>query len=161
MKSKEGKIGFKVGIVLFLVVILLAAIAFTILINLKNKTNVAEIINQCEISCSGMSVYGYCDVQRTLIDPNLPNDELSKKASCDFFSTNGAYAKYGIENCPDIQPCDVAKQPDKTFITGLSGTWQTPDTQDNCPLQDGKEGKQRIPSDNSPLSNQICCYYKK
>jgi len=161
MKNKEGKINFKVGIVLFLVVIVLFAIVFVILVNLKNKTNVEDIINQCEMSCVGKSVYGFCDVQRTLIDPDLPNNQESVKASCDFFSTSGTYAKYGIEKCPEIQPCDAAKDTDQTCVTGLGGIWQTPDNQGNCPLQEGKTGKERTPSDNPIIAGQICCYYKK
>ena len=118
------------------------------------RSNAEDIKEQCNVACISNSVAGYCDLPRNLIASDLPNDLESKSGTCDFFSTSKEYLKYGINKCEKIKCHEVI---DQTCVTGIKGSWETPQADGSC-AQKGEFLRRKVtPSDNPPEPGMICC----
>lgn len=133
-------------IVLLVFVVLIVLIA-VILILKKEKIEPNPIDVQCEFACESSQRTSFCFVER------IVNDELT--TTCDELSKNSLYAEYNVETCPAIS-C-VVQEIDQTCVTGLGGTWEFPDAEGKCVQSGIKIIRQVTPSDQPPISGQICC----
>ncbi len=132
-----------------IVIILIIAIIAVVLILEQKEPEPNPIDVQCKFACDNNQRTAFCFVERTV------NNELT--ATCDELSTNPPYAEYNVETCPSIS-CEAQQgATDQTCITGLGGNWEFPDAQGNCPQTGIKIVRQVTPSDQPPVSGQICC----
>ncbi len=135
-------------LIVFVVLVVLVAV---ILILKKEKVEPNPIDVQCEFACESSQRTAFCFVER------IVNDELT--TTCDELSKNSLYAQYNVETCPAISCESTPQELDQTCVTGLNSTWVTPTTEDTCPPQENKFVRKRVPSDEPPVSGQICCFY--
>ena len=109
MNSKRGQ-GLSTNaivlIILAVVVLVILIIGFTMGWNKfapwLSSNNVDNIVNSCSIACSTDNTYEFCDLERTLKADDLPGEVNEMKATCEFFSTDADYSKYGISACSSI-----------------------------------------------------------
>ena len=59
------------------------------------SSNVDNVVNNCEASCSTQSVYDYCRVQRELKDA----EDQTIETTCAVFAGTPEFSKYGFSNC--------------------------------------------------------------
>jgi len=141
----NNKKSIRVIIIIFVLIVISVGI---ILILEKEKVEPNPIGVQCRVACENAQRTAFCFVERKV------NDELT--TTCDELSKNSLYAQYNVETCPAIS-CVVQEEADQTCITGLGGTWESPDAQGNCPQSGIKIVRELTPSDESPIQGQICC----
>ena len=140
----------KRGLLIALIVLgLLVVLVAVILILEKEKIKPNPIDVQCRFACENAQRTAFCFVERNV------NDELT--TTCDELSKNSLYAEYNVETCPAISCVVQDETTDQTCVTGLGGTWKSPDAQGNCPQTGITIVRQITPSDQPPISGQICC----
>lgn len=87
------------GIVILVVLILGFSLGFDRLAPfLGGGPNVDDVVSGCQIACNTNAQFAFCSQERELNDGT---NEVT--ATCDEFSDNEEYAKYGIESCSSIQ----------------------------------------------------------
>jgi hypothetical protein len=111
MKNKRGQ-GLSTNAIILLVLgvvilaILIAGFAAgwsKIVPWISPPNNVDTIVQACETSCLTSNVYDFCSFQRTLKADDLPDaDSKEVENTCQFFSTNEEYSKYGVQDCPGL-----------------------------------------------------------
>ena len=140
----------KRGLLIALIVLgLLVVLVAVILILEKEKVEPNPIDVQCRFACENAQRTAFCFVERKV------NDELT--TTCDELSKNSLYAEYNVETCPAISCVVQDEAIDQTCVTGLGGTWESPDAEGKCP-QSGEEIVRKLtPSDESLIQGQICC----
>lgn len=109
MINKRGdmSIGVLIALVLGIVILVVLLLGFTgvwktLLPWLNVDNNVNTIVNQCQVSCTTNDVYGYCNMQKTLISPDLAKEGV--KGNCTYFATDVGYTKYGVAQCAGLCP---------------------------------------------------------
>jgi len=136
-----------VGVIVIILVVI--AISVAVILILKKEAPAPNPIDvQCGFACENNQRTAFCFVEREV------NNELT--TTCDELSKNTLYTQYNVETCSAIS-CVVQQEADQTCITGLGGTWESPDTEGNCPQSGIKIVRQVTPSDNPPIQGQICC----
>ena len=106
---------------------------------------------QCAFLCETNQKDGFCD-QRIRVSDQI-------RTTCDELSKNSQYVSYNVQKCNSISCVISAQEADQTCVTGLNATWITPTAEEVCPAQEGKFARKRTPSDQPPITNQICCFY--
>jgi len=107
-KNRRGDVNWVlISLVLGVIVLVVLALGLTgawktFLPWLSIDNNVNTIVNQCQVSCTTSDVYGYCNMEKTLRSTDLPDKEA--KGTCNFFATDSAYVKYGVDPCPGLCP---------------------------------------------------------
>ncbi len=91
------------GLIILVVLIVGFVTGWSLFKNLINPTNVDNVINDCNLACTGGSQYSYCLAERTL---NVNEDNLNVKSSCAVFSSERTFAKYKIPTCSTVT-CDL------------------------------------------------------
>jgi hypothetical protein len=127
----------------------LIVISVAVILILKKEVKPNPIDVQCGFDCENAQRTAFCFVERKV------NDALT--TTCDELSKNSLYAQYNVETCPAISCVVQTEATDQTCITGLGGTWESPDTEGNCPQSGIKIIRQVTPSDNPLIQGQICC----
>jgi hypothetical protein len=133
------------------IIIILALIVISVAVILileKEEIEPNPIDVQCRFDCESNQRTAFCFVERKV------NDTLT--TTCDELSKNSLYSGYNVETCPAIS-CVVQEEADQTCVTGLGGTWESPDAEGNCPQSGIKIIRQVTPSDNPSIQGQICC----
>ncbi len=108
MLNKRGDVNWVlISLVLGVIVLVVLALGLTgawktFLPWLSIDNNVNTIVNQCQVSCTTGDVYGYCNMEKTLRSPDLPNKEV--KGNCTYFATETGYEKYGVAQCLGLCP---------------------------------------------------------
>lgn len=81
--------------------------------NFFQKSNVDDIVSQCDTSCSLNSKYDYCGAYKTLVD----SEKNKIKATCAIYAGEISMKDFGINSCPlvecDKKPCNQIKINDK------------------------------------------------
>ena len=100
-------------IALGLVVLVILILGFTMgWANLKGfiipSNNVERISQQCSVACNTDQEYTFCSETKTLKADDLPGDVNSVDNTCNYFATNLAYKKYGIDGCSGLCPTTPA-----------------------------------------------------
>ena len=104
-----------------IVVIILAVIVLVVLIfgftrgwdqilPWLSSSNIESVSNQCDVACNLQNSYDYCQKERELRADDLPTGEKTVEGTCEFFSSNQLYSKYGIKECEAIK-CEDLKVP--------------------------------------------------
>jgi len=146
---KKRNMGKKLVWTIIIILVLIAISVAVILILEKEKVEPNPIDVQCRLACENAQRTAFCFVERNV------NDELT--TTCDELSKNSLYVEYNIETCSAIS-CIVQQEAiDQTCITGLGGTWESPDAEGKCPQSGIKIIRQVTPSDEPPIQGQICC----
>jgi hypothetical protein len=146
--KKRGMDNKKLVWVIVIIFILIVISVGIILILKKEEIKPNPIDIQCGFDCENNQRTAFCFVERKV------NDTLT--TTCDELSKNSLYAQYNVETCPAIS-CVVQEEADQTCITGLGGTWESPDAEGKC-LQGGiKIVRKLTSSDEPPVPGQICC----
>jgi len=140
------KRGLLIALIVLVVLVVLVAV-FLILEKEKIEPNPIDI--QCRFACENAQRTAFCFVERNV------NDELT--TTCDELSKNSLYAEYNVETCSAISCVVQDEATDQTCITGLGGTWESPDAQGECPQTGIKIVRQITSSDEPPVQGQICC----
>ncbi|MCX6749743.1 MAG: hypothetical protein NTW17_03315 [Candidatus Pacearchaeota archaeon] len=140
----------KVLITLIIVVLLIVLCVVAYLYITKEKPD--PVSTQCTFACESGQKTSFC-----LVELKLKNDLT---ATCEELSKDSQYLEYKVQQCPSIS-CTVSAEEaahlaDQTCITGLGGKWETP-VNDKCPLTGEEMTWKLIPSDNPPITGQICC----
>lgn len=146
--KKRGMDNKKLVWVIVIIFILIVISVGIILILKKEEIKPNPIDVQCRFACENAQRTAFCFVEREV------NDELT--TTCDELSKNPLYAQYNVETCPAIS-CVVQEEADQTCVTGLGGTWESPDAEGNCPQSGIKIIRQVTPADEPSVSGQICC----
>ena len=136
----------RVIIIIFALIVISVAV---ILILEKKEPEPNPIDVQCKFACDNNQRTAFCFVERNV------NDELT--ATCDELSKNSLYAEYNVEACSAISCVAQTEGQDQTCVIGLGGSWEFPDAQGNCPQTGIKIVRQVTPSDQPPITGQICC----
>lgn len=93
-------------IILGIIVLVVLVLGFTIgwgkILPFFPSNNVENIKTMCNTACSTASKYDFCTLTRTLKASDLPSGVKEKIETCNFFSTNADYLKYGIETCSSV-----------------------------------------------------------
>jgi hypothetical protein len=131
-----------------IIIFVLIVISVAVILILKKEVKPNPIDVQCRTACENAQRTAFCFVERKV------NNALT--TTCDELSKNSLYVQYNVETCPAIS-CVVQQEADQTCITGLGGTWESPDTEGNCPQSGIKIIRQVTPSDNPLIQGQICC----
>ncbi len=131
-----------------IIIFALIVISVAVILILKKEVEPNPIDIQCSFACENNQRTAFCFVERKV------NDELT--TTCDELSKNSLYAQYNVETCPAIS-CVVQEEADQTCVTGLGGTWESPDAEGNCPQSGIKIVRKLTPSDEPPIQGQICC----
>ena len=135
----------RVIIIIFVLIVILVGVI--LILDKEEKPNPIDV--QCRFACESSQRTAFCFVERNV------NDELT--TTCDELSKNSLYTEYNVETCPAISCVVQQEEADQTCITGLGGTWESPDAEGKC-LQSGiKIIRQVTPSDEPPVQGQICC----
>ncbi|MEK6884044.1 MAG: hypothetical protein AABY22_30725 [Nanoarchaeota archaeon] len=107
-KDKRGQ-GLSINAIILIVlgvivlVVLIAGFAFgwgNLRDSLFSSNNVDKVVTACETACSLDNKYDYCTQERELKASDLP--EKKATGTCDMFSTDAAYDKYGIKDCSGL-----------------------------------------------------------
>ena len=70
---------------------------------IKPANNVNTIADACDTACITSKTYDFCGYNRILKADDLPDVNMKEIAgTCQFFSTEQAYEKYGIKPCPGL-----------------------------------------------------------
>jgi hypothetical protein len=146
--KKRGMGNKKLVWVIVIIFILIIISVGIILILKKEKIKPNPIDVQCGFACENNQRTAFCFVDREV------NNELT--TTCDELSKNSLYAQYNVETCPAIS-CIVQEEADQTCVTGLGGTWKSPDAEGECPQSGIKIVRKITSSDESPIQGQICC----
>ena len=140
----------KRGLLIALIVLVLIAILVAVILILeKEKVEPNPIDVQCRFACENAQRTAFCFVERKV------NDELT--TTCDELSKNNLYTEYNVETCPAISCVVQDEAIDQTCVTGLGGTWESLDAQGNCPQSGITIVREVTPSNQPPISGQICC----
>ena len=133
-------------IIIFVLIVISVAV---ILILKKEKIEPNPIDVQCRFACESSQRISFCVVERKVTDELI--------TTCDELSKNSLYTQYNVEICPTISCVIQQEEANQTCITGLGGTWESPDTEGKCP-QGGEEIVRKLTSsDGPPVQGQICC----
>jgi hypothetical protein len=146
--KKRGMDNKKLVWIIVIIFILIVISVGIILILKKEEIKPNPIDVQCRFACENAQRTAFCFVEREV------NDELT--TTCDELSKNSLYAQYNVETCPAIS-CVVQEEVDQTCVTGLGGTWESPDAEGNCPQSGIKIVRQVTPSDEPLAQGQVCC----
>ncbi len=144
-KRDMSKKLIRVIIIIFILIIISVAVIL-ILEKKEEKPNPIDV--QCRFACESSQRTAFCFVERKV------NDELT--TTCDELSKNSLYTQYNVETCSAIS-CVVQQEADQTCVTGLGGTWESPDAEGNCPQSGIKIVRQVTPSDEPLAQGQVCC----
>ena len=132
-----------------IILVVVAIFVAVILILEKEKVEANPVDVQCRLACENNQRTAFCFVERTV------NDELT--TTCDALSKNSLYLEYNVDTCPAISCVVQDEGVDQTCVTGLGGTWESPVSGGGCPQTGIKIIRQITPSDQPPISGQICC----
>lgn len=136
-------------ILIFLLVVVAIAVLILTFIP-KTKSN-AQKPSSLRDLCAG-----FCETnQRTAFCFVAVNVNENLKKTCDELSSNQEYLKYNVKKCENIScaPLEI----DQTCVSGLGGSWETPEIGGSCPQSGDKIIFKVKSSDNSPIAGQICC----
>jgi len=108
--NKRGDVNWVlISLVLGVIVLVVLALGMTgawktFLPWLSVDNNVDTVVNQCQVACTTNSVYGYCNLERTLKSPDLVKEGV--KGTCQFFATETDYTQFGITPCSGLCPTE-------------------------------------------------------
>jgi hypothetical protein len=104
--STNAIIMIVIGVIVLVVLVLGFTIGWNKLLPFVSSNNVQGIVTGCSTACSTNNNYDYCTLPRILKADDLPVEngvKLKEKAgTCNFFSSNADYVKYGIDACSTI-----------------------------------------------------------
>ncbi len=138
----------KLAWIIIVILVLIVVIVGIVLILDKEGEEPNPIDVQCSFACESGQRTSFCVVERKVTDELI--------TTCDELSKNSLYTEYNVETCPAIS-CVVQQEVDQTCVTGLGGTWESPDAEGKCPQSGIKIIRQVTSSDQPPIQEQICC----
>lgn len=121
-----------------------------------STSNVDDIVNQCSVACSTGSTFNFCGKKLELKDDTLEDEDGVVEGTCDFFSRDARYSKFGVGTCSAID-CSDYKEPceDLVYIDEDGKEYIGEKKNSKCNKDDGEENLTPYASDLN--SNQYCC----
>ena len=136
-----------IRVIIIIFVLIVISVVVILILDKEEKPNPIDI--QCRFACESSQRTAFCFVERKV------NDELT--TTCDELSKNSLYTEYNVETCHVISCVIQQEEADQTCVTGLGGTWESPDAEGKCPQGGIKIIRQVTPSDEPLAQGQICC----
>ncbi|GBE19808.1 hypothetical protein BMS3Abin17_00537 [archaeon BMS3Abin17] len=94
------------GVVVLVILIAGFTIGWSSISSYLSSNNVNTIVKACSTACSTDDVYGYCSIDRKLVDA----EKKEFTETCAEFSINADYEKYGIQACSAIDCPSVSEE---------------------------------------------------